>query len=382
MYQPRSHRLPIAIFVVSLFLPALFASSLLAQNTPLGLRIENQTVPPGGTLQLQLFTTEPKPILKGGQRMSFSSNFLGAVQGMGIYSPLGDVSGVAVTRNGTTRVNLSSPLTNLGTDSDDPMVTVTMPVSRTAANGQSSNLSLDPKVSSWLDPDSQKYPVELTSGSVTVGGTFSVSGVVPSSGVVPAGTKLVINGMGFPQRVRVDVGNAIVKTMRYVNSSRVEVTLASDYDITGQRIRVRDKDSNEKVEFFPYQLTAPIGVSTHALIAASYPMFSRTTYTEGYFRPILSGSVFSGLALQNVTGVATTATVELFASDGSLLTSVSVELPASSRIARDLAELLPGVVASNGTSLHVTAPAPIQMLGLLGNDASGVVLPVPPRSTP
>ena len=382
MYQPRSHRLPIAIFVVSLFLPALFASSLLAQNTPLGLRIENQTVPPGGTLQLQLFTTEPKPILKGGQRMSFSSNFLGAVQGMGIYSPLGDVSGVAVTRNGTTRVNLSSPLTNLGTDSDDPMVTVTMPVSRTAANGQSSNLSLDPKVSSWLDPDSQKYPVELTSGSVTVGGTFSVSGVVPSSGVVPAGTKLVINGMGFPQRVRVDVGNAIVRTMRYVNSSRVEVTLASDYDITGQRIRVRDKDSNEKVEFFPYQLTAPIGVSTHALIAASYPMFSRTTYTEGYFRPILSGSVFSGLALQNVTGVATTATVELFASDGSLLTSVSVELPASSRIARDLAELLPGVVASNGTSLHVTAPAPIQMLGLLGNDASGVVLPVPPRSTP
>jgi len=382
MYQPRSHRLPIAIFVVSLFLPALFASSLLAQNTPLGLRIENQTVPPGGTLQLQLFTTEPKPILKGGQRMSFSSNFLGAVQGMGIYSPLGDVSGVAVTRNGTTRVNLSSPLTNLGTDSDDPMVTVTMPVSRTAANGQSSNLSLDPKVSSWLDPDSQKYPVELTSGSVTVGGTFSVSGVVPSSGVVPAGTKLVINGMGFSQRVRVDVGNAIVKTMRYVNSSRVEVTLASDYDITGQRIRVRDKDSNEKVEFFPYQLTAPIGVSTHALIAASYPMFSRTTYTEGYFRPILSGSVFSGLALQNVTGVATTATVELFASDGSLLTSVSVELPASSRIARDLAELLPGVVASNGTSLHVTAPAPIQMLGLLGNDASGVVLPVPPRSTP
>src|SRR5215467_10175721 len=204
MYQPRSHRLPIAIFVVSLFLPALFASSLLAQNTPLGLRIENQTVPPGGTLQLQLFTTEPKPILKGGQRVGFSSNFLGAVQGMGIYSPLGDVSGVAVTRNGTTRVNLSSPLTNLGTDSDDPMVTVTMPVSRTAANGQSSNLSLDPKVSSWLDPDSQKYPVELTSGSVTVGGTFSVSGVVPSSGVVPAGTKLVINGMGFPQRVRVD----------------------------------------------------------------------------------------------------------------------------------------------------------------------------------
>ena len=61
---------------------------------------------------------------------------------------------------------------------------------------------------------------------------------------------------------------------------------------------------------------------------------------------------------------------------------MDVGLPANSRFVRDLAELLPGAVASNGTSLHVTAPAPIQMLGLLGNDATGVVLPVTPRKTP
>src|SRR4051794_7840413 len=168
------------------------------QVTPLGLRIENQTVPPGGTMQVQLFTTEPKPILKGGQRMTFAANFLGPVQGMGVYSPAGDVSGVAVTRNGATRVNLSSPLTSLGTVIDDPMLTITMPVLSTATNGQTAKLGLDPKVSSWSDPNSQKYPVELTSGAVTVGGTLSVSGVTPSSGVIPAGTKLAIKGMGFP----------------------------------------------------------------------------------------------------------------------------------------------------------------------------------------
>ena len=117
------HRL-LCVATATLFL----SLPLFSQITPLGLRIENQTVPPGGTMQVQLFTTEPKPILKGGQRMTFAANFLGPVQGMGVYSPAGDVSGVAVTRNGATRVNLSSPLTSLGTVIDEPMLTVTMPV--------------------------------------------------------------------------------------------------------------------------------------------------------------------------------------------------------------------------------------------------------------
>jgi hypothetical protein len=364
---------------------SLFAASIpavSAQITPLGLKIQNQTVPPNGTMQIQLFTTEPKPILKGGQRVAFAANFLGPVQGMGVYSPAGDVSAVAVTTKGTTRVNLSSPLTSLGTVIDDPMFTVTMPVLSTATNGQSSRLGLDPNVSNWSDPNSQKYPVELASGGVTVGGTLSVSGVTPSSGLIPAGTKLAIKGMGFASNVRVDVGDVKVKTTTFVNSSEVDVTLATDYDITGQRIRVINKSTNHKVLFYPYQQTTPVGVSTHALIAASYPMFSRTTYTVGYFRPVLSGSIFSGLALQNMSTATITTTVALYASDGSLLTSVNVDVPANSRISRDLAELLPGAVASNGTSLHVTAPAPIQMLGLLGNDATQVVLPVNPSKVP
>ena len=192
----------------------------------------------------------------------------------------------------------------------------------------------------------------------------------------------MIKGIGFASDVRVDVGDVKVKTTKFVNSSEVDLTLTTDYDITGQRIRVINKSTNEKVLFYPYQQATPVGVSTHALIAASYPMFARTTNTVGYFRPVLSGSVFSGLALQNLSSATITATVALYASDGSLLTSVNVDLPANSRISRDLAELLPGAVASNGTSLHVTAPAPIQMLGLLGNDATQVVLPVNPSKVP
>ena len=174
------------------------------------------------------------------------------------------------------------------------MLTITMPVLPSVVAGQSSGMTLDSKVSNWVDPNSQKYPVELTSGKLTIGGTISVSGVIPSSGLLPVGSKLAIKGMGFTSDVRVDVGEAIVKTTTFVSSSEVDVTLTTDYDITGQRIRVRNKSGNEKVYFYPYLQTAPVGASTHALIAASYPMFSRTTYAAAYFRPVLSGSTFSG----------------------------------------------------------------------------------------
>ena len=93
----------------AVLLVASFAPSASAQVTPLGLAIADQTVPAGGTAQIQLFTTEPKPILKGGQRMGFSSKMLGPVQGMGAYSPAGDVSAVAVTSNGSQRSTSARP---------------------------------------------------------------------------------------------------------------------------------------------------------------------------------------------------------------------------------------------------------------------------------
>jgi hypothetical protein len=45
------------------------------------LTIPNETVPPGGMLQLKVQITEPAPISKGGQRTAFSSTFLSAPVG-------------------------------------------------------------------------------------------------------------------------------------------------------------------------------------------------------------------------------------------------------------------------------------------------------------
>jgi len=61
-------------------------------------------------LQLRIENTEPKPILKGGQKARYNANFLGPVQGIALFSPNGDASGTAVLSKGAAQITLSSPL--------------------------------------------------------------------------------------------------------------------------------------------------------------------------------------------------------------------------------------------------------------------------------
>jgi hypothetical protein len=74
--------------------------------------------------------------------------------------------------------------------------------------------------------------------------------------------------------------------------------------------------------------------------------------------------------------------LQLFASNKTQLKKVSISLQPNRRFVRDLAELFIGVVPATGTSLKVTANAPIGMLGLLGDDVLKTVNPVVPSPKP
>lgn len=347
--------------------------------TPLGLKILNEKVPPGGMLQLKLSVTEPKPILKGRQRMNYRSAFLGPPAGIHIFSPAGDVSGVAVQANGTSQVYFSSPLSSFGTNSDYPALTMAIPVLSTATAGKKVNLALDAVNSSWLDPSSQPYPVELKSGVLTIGGTLSVSNVVPGSGVVPAGSQITITGIGFQPDLRVDVNEAVVTSFQYVSATQVKVTLSAATEMDSRRIRVKKPTTNETVTYYSYQRTTPVGSSTHALVNASYPLFANKKWTRAFLKPVATGTTFSGLALQNIRSAGVTVKLELLSGSGTVLSTKSVTLPARSRIVRDMKEFFAS--ARTGTEIRITSPAAIQVLGLLGDDASGIVLPVNPSPT-
>jgi len=346
------------------------------------LTIPDETVPPGGMLQLKVKITEPKPISKGGQRTQFASKALGPIQGIALFSPAGDASGTAVLSKSSASFSLSSPLFTMGTNIDYPILTIAMPVKTTAAVGQTANLILDPSLSQWVDPTGQDYPAVLTNGILTVGGTLSISNIVPGGGVVPAGTKIAILGIGFQPDAVVQVNEAILATQTYVSPNEIDVTLAADANMTSRRIRVINKSTNEKATYYSYQRTTATGKSKHPLIASTVPLFAQSTWSVAYFRPVLNASQFTGLALENPTTAPVKVVMQLFAANGALLKSHNLKLQPNKRFTRDLAELFVGVVPGTGTSLKVTAAVPIPMLGLLGDDVLGTVDPVAPSPNP
>lgn len=376
----------IGTFVVraafSLLLVPVLGHLATAQPPVVELTIPNETVPPGGMLQLKVQITEPKPISKGGQRSQFQSPLLGSPQGIALFSPAGDASGTAVLSNGAAQFSLNSPLFSMGDIIDYPILTIAIPVKPTAQVGRSAPLVLDPSFASWIDPNGQNYPVVLTNGLLTVGGTLSISNIVPGGGVVPAGTKIAILGMGFTADAVVQVNEAIIATQTLVSPNEIDVTLTADTNMTSERVRVINKSTNEKVTYYSYQRTTAMGKSKHPLVAATVPLFAQSTWTLAYFKPVLNASQFSGLAMENPTAKPVKIVMDLLAPNGTLLKRHNLKLQPNKRFTRDLAELFVGVVPATGTTLKVTAGAPISMLGLLGDDVLGTMDPVDPSPNP
>ena len=177
--------------------------------------------------------------------MRYASAFLGPVRGIHLFSPAGDVSGVAVLKNGDAQVYFSSPLNSFGTNLDYPVLTIAMPVLPSATIGKKMNLVLDGINSTWLDPSSKPYPVELKSGVLTIGGSISVSDVVPGAGVVPAGTPITISGVGFPPDAVVQVERASVSSFQFV-SANTDSHHLERCNGPGEQAHPREKALNER----------------------------------------------------------------------------------------------------------------------------------------
>ncbi len=154
------------------------------------------------------------------------------------------------------------------------------------------------------------------------------------------------------------------------------------FQLDGERVRATNKDTNEVVEYFTYSrtddaTTQTLAATGNALMALVHPMFSRVTYTSATLPFVHAGTQFTGIAFQNITGSPATINVELLDANSASLSSFSFTLPAGNRAARDVTDFFPSPSASATTvRATVTAGSPIQMLGMLGDSASGAVTPV------
>lgn len=340
----------------------------------LSFRVQSATIPPGGMFQFQLMLTEPKPIGHGSARPTIPT---GPVRGIALNDPTGQTAGVAVINDTGILIHFNSPLATFGTNPnpDYPILAIAMPIAADTPVGSEFPLSIDTANSFWIGPTGQPYPQEIANGKLTIGGTLAISDVVPGGGLQPAGTKISIFGIGFTPDARVNIEgvNLNVGDTQFVSSNEIDVVLPSALQMDGTRVRV--KTATERSMYFSYLRTQPVGESTHLLVTQCYPLFSRQTYSSASLAWTRTGQQFTALALQNPGADAVEVTVEMLAATGETLGAVSLPLPGLSKITRDLAELFSNPPAGAAV-VRITPSRSIQILGLLGDDATGDVVPV------
>lgn len=366
----------------SIFLSICAASLPLAAQTVLPtIRVSTETAPPGGLAQMKVLLTSPKPITSGNMDLDVSDVSFDSIDGIALFNSSGDVGGAAVVNNGKVNVQFTSPKGTLGVNADYPLLTVALTLSKSAIPGQSFPVTLNPSASVWDDLLGAPIAFEFQQGKLTVGGSVSITNVVPGGGILPGGATFSIFGTGFTQQTKVSLRGINASNIQYVSPTQFLVTLRETGMLDGALITVQNPD-NSIDTYYSYMRGVPVGQSTRPLLAQTTPVFSIATANEAILPPTISSQVnadyFTALALQNPNAAAASVTVEARAANGGLIGSQVVTLPSGARISREASEWF-GVTLPSGGYLHVVSAQPVQVLGLLGNDRSGVVLPVMPN---
>jgi hypothetical protein len=346
----------------------------LAQTLPVTIKVSKELVPPGGMAQMKLLVTSPQPITSGST--TFGVPF--SPDGIALFSSTGDVVGAAVVNGGQISLRFLSPNGTLGTDVGYPIATIAGSVSTNAIPGQQFPVTLDPASSWWLDLLGSSIPVELKSGTITVGGSVSITNVVPGGGTLPAGASFTIFGMGFTPQTAVTLSGIIASSIAYVSPTQIVVTLQDAATLDGTLIQIENPDKGS-VTYYSYMRGVPVGQSADPLFAQTVPVFSISTATEAILPSTISAQInpayVTGVAFQNSSQALATITVQSMSAAGQVTASTQLALAPGRRILRELSELF-GSALSTGSYVHVLSTQPVQMLGLLGNHQTGVVLPL------
>jgi hypothetical protein len=348
-------------------------------SSGVSLKILDASAPAGGTMQLALTLTEPKPIATGSAALTLDTAVLGPVRGLAVYGPGGaqsDAAGAAVMSGNTLTVRTVSPSSAFGTDATVPILAVTLGVRQGALPGAQAALQLDPAASLWLDPAGQPYAQEVKNGTFLVAGTLSIDDVVPGQGLLPAGSTVVVHGLGFQPGALVEIDGVAVGSTTFVSNTELHAILGASADLYGRRVKVQNPDLT-RATYRAYLRAQWLGSSARPLLANTDPIFAPQTFTGGIFTSAVAAGQFFAIALQNPAATPADVTVELRSASAGTIAFAAVTLPARTRMSREASELFAGQSLPAGGSLVVRSSSPVQMLGLLGDESAGTVGPVP-----
>jgi len=344
-------------------------------------RVGDETVPPGGLVQLKMSLTDPRPISIGKVFMdALDPNFFADVSGVALFSSSADVAGAALVQGGPQGLQVSARFTSghgtFGTDPDYPLMTIVVGT-KPVAVGTKTVVTINPGGSFWASLG-LNYPATVIPGTITAGGTLSVFNVVPGGGLLPAGFVVKLIGTGFDANTKVQVDTLNPPTAQFVSSTEIDLKLTQPMDMQGARIRVTNKDGSQVTYFSYLRATTPLGNSSRGLLPFTVPIFS-TAAAGGILsssQPSAPAGSYLGLALQNANQSAVRVSLDLLSANGQVLNQAPVLLPSGARYVREMAELFGLATVPPGSGVRVTPDVPIQMLGLIGDDVASTVTPV------
>jgi hypothetical protein len=374
-------------------------------STALELKVLDTSVPANGIFQFQLSTTEPKPIGHGSTRPQVPS---GPVRGVAVNDPSGQAVGIAVVNGSNIAIQLSSPsglVPTFGTDINYPIVTMSMQLTQNAQQplnpGDTFPIAIAANPVFFPDTSTQSYPSVTTApGVLTIApaGSPAVSDVIPGGGVLADRTHIRILGSGFDANTRVSIEDTTIipSDVTLVSANEIDVIICNGtvadgvstcpntgatLHLDGERVRVKDQNNNVN-EYYTYQRADDFaGTPTNtALISLVHPMFSQQTYTSATIPLVTSATQFTGVSIQNTFGTPLTIAISLANDSNVILSTVQVTLPNRQKITRDvIADFFLGTVPAGATRIIVSSPQKVQVLGMLGDNSVGTVVPVIPQ---
>ena len=342
--------------------------------------IPNESAPPDGVVQMKFMVTEPTPISTGRPVGLLDPATFDAFLGFELFSPTGDVNGVAMIDGGRVQIQYIASSGAQGTDY--PIMTMALHVRSDAVPGTQSRFSLDPSSTWTLGSLGTTTLKPVPPATVTVGGSISITNVVPGGGILPAGAVVSIRGLGFQPRTQVQLNAIPFSSIQVISPNEIQFTLAQATNMTGKKIQVVNPDGSQDT-YFSYLRGIPLGQSNQPLLAHAEPIFSAITYSMAVFNPVAppSAAQFTGVAIQNPGLGAAAVSVSLYSAANTLMgTSVSA-IPSGYRLMREVSELTQGVLPAAGSYLVVTASQPIQIFGFTGDNGAGTVMPFTAAAT-
>jgi hypothetical protein len=344
------------------------SSGVVAPNAA-EVRTPSERVPAGGTVQVKYLLTQPRPIGSAGSRMAT----LGFnVNGVSIFSPLGDAAGAAVWQNGFLDVSVISPNGDYGTNADYPFMTVTMTTSPSAAAGSSFPLGL--AGANYVGPLGPLTLTDAKPGTLTIGGSISIHNITPGGGTWPSGTVVHIEGTGFTPATKLSA-KLRMSPVVYDSPTELHFTLLdSSTPMDMQPITASNPDGS-LVTYYAYQRGVPVQKPSRNLLMVTDPIFQSQTHGVASLAwPVLASGQFVALALQNPSPGPVVVTFQL-QSSGAVST---ILLPPGARVMDDVSVLLGGASPAAHETVNISSTAGVQILGLLGDENAGTVKPFLP----